>query len=516
MLSRLVPSFYNVTLISPENFFLFTPLLASTAVGTVESRSIVEPIRNITTRYKANYFCAEVKEVCIEESSVLCQTSQGQDFKVDYDFLVLAVGAEVNTFGCPGVNGKWDPPSLESPLCSAEYAIKLKKYEDARTIRRRITANIEAAMIPTVDEASRKRMLTNVIVGGGPTGVEFAAELYDLIWQDFTQRYPQELLRDFRVILVQSADHVLNTYDLTISQYAESLFARHGIDILKNARVVAIKRDAIQYEEKGSDLLNKVSLSEIPYGICVWATGIRMVPLIDKLSQLIPEQVHNHALIVDDWLRIRGVPAKNLFALGDCATVELPKLRPYFQKFLENQISSIRVSDLSNFTDCMLREHPELRIHYALLMKLVRKFSQNTDCVSPVVLDRLIQEVELSMRTLPATAQVAQQQGRYLANQLNALAINRITRGAGHSHLAKSIKMVHPPFLYHHAGMSAYVGSHHTVLDLGKVVLADRYLAFWLWRSIYLSEQVSLRTRVMVAFDWTKTLLFGRDISSPV
>lgn len=106
MLSRLVPAFYDVTLISPENFFLFTPLLTSTAVGTVESRSIVEPIRSITARCNANFFCAQVTEVRTEESSVVCKTAQGQEFSVDYDFLVLAVGAEVNTFGCPGVNGK--------------------------------------------------------------------------------------------------------------------------------------------------------------------------------------------------------------------------------------------------------------------------------------------------------------------------------------------------------------------------------------------------------------------------
>lgn len=371
-------------------------------------------------------------------------------------------------------------------------------------------------MIPTVDETARRRLLTNVVVGGGPTGVEFAAELYELIREDFPLNYPPDLLKDCKVILVQSADHILNTYDLHISQYAESLFARQGIEVLKNAMVVAIEPDKVIYEEKTAGAADKAApVHEIPYGLCVWATGVRMVPLIQRLSDTIPEQMHNSALMVDSWLRVRGVPSRNIFALGDCATIERPRLHQHFKQFLDDQQPSIQVADLAEFTRSLLEDHPELRVHFTFLTQLVKKYSHNRGNVSSAVLGRLIEEVEMSMRTLPATAQVAQQQGRYLGEQFNSFAIQRLAGDPARCDLPEDIKKIVPPFVYKHAGMSAYVGSRHAVFDLGRTYLADRYLAFWLWRSVYLSKQVSLRTRVMVAFDWTKTLLFGRDISSP-
>lgn len=101
-----------VSLISPENYFLFTPLLTSAAVGTVELRSILEPIRRVTGRCGADYVCAEVVDVKSEEGIVTCRSAdgQGREFSLGYDHLVLAVGAEVDTFNTPGVDGTRPPP----------------------------------------------------------------------------------------------------------------------------------------------------------------------------------------------------------------------------------------------------------------------------------------------------------------------------------------------------------------------------------------------------------------------
>lgn len=146
-------------------------------------------------------------------------------------------------------------------------------------------------------------------MGGGPTGVEFAAELCDLIEQDFRRLYPAELVREANVILIQSSDHILSTYDLRISQYAERLFKRQGVRVLNNHQVTQVTKEQVECMDKtGKTILR------LPRGLCVWATGIRMIPLVHDLTGKLPEQTHDRALVVDDWLRIKGT--ENIFAMG--------------------------------------------------------------------------------------------------------------------------------------------------------------------------------------------------------
>jgi NADH dehydrogenase len=481
---------YDVSIISPENYFLFTPLLAASAVGTVEPQSIVEPVRRIARSCLANYICAKVVDVNLIEGQVICESGQGREVSVEYDYLVIAVGAEVNTFNIPGVEGN---------------ATFLKHIRDARSIRQKIISNFETALIPNLDPQLRQRLLTNVIVGGGPVGVEFAAELYDLIHDDLPVIFPHTICKEARVILVQSADHILNTYDLKISEYAESLFARNGIHVLTNARVQEVRPTEIVFSDKTSKTVNT-----IPTGLCVWATGVRMVPLIRRLSGLIEGQEHDRALVVDSWLRVVGIKRENVFALGDCATIELPRLRPTIEGHLINK-NQVELGDIRKLKSILLRDNPQLKVHLAFFETLFKRYASGTGLPKDAVL-RLVDEVENTLRSLPATAQVAQQEGRYLGHLFNRMATARIARP--NSPLL-SYRQTYSPFTYHHAGMAAYVGARYTILDLNKTYLADRFFTFWLWRSVYLSEQVSYRTRLMIAFDWLKTYMFGRDVSNP-
>ena len=112
----------------------------------------------------------------------------------------------------------------------------LKEIDDARDVRRKLADLFETASLPGVSEEEQRRMLSVVVVGGGPTGVEFAAELHDFLRDDVPKLYPG-LAEKARITVVQSADHILNTYDARISEYAESKFARDGIELVTNARV---------------------------------------------------------------------------------------------------------------------------------------------------------------------------------------------------------------------------------------------------------------------------------------
>jgi NADH:ubiquinone reductase (non-electrogenic) len=149
---------YDVAIVSPRNHFLFTPLLPSTTVGTIEFRSIIEPIRG--ARKGIEYYQASCTSVDPQRNVIGCRHAVDErEFSLPYDVLVIAVGAENNTYGIPGV---------------AEHALFLRELADARAIRQRIIECFERASIPEMEESERSSLLRFLVVGGGPTGVEFA------------------------------------------------------------------------------------------------------------------------------------------------------------------------------------------------------------------------------------------------------------------------------------------------------------------------------------------------------
>lgn len=229
VLNHLTPGQFEVTVVSPRNYFLFTPLLPSVTVGTVESRSIVEPIRKLIQKHhKATPItfleaeCVGINHTrkhiqCEDRSAIVGELSK---WDVPYDMLVIAIGARSNTFGTPGVE---------------EHCHFLKEIPDAHAIRNDIIDLVETASIPGQSQAEQERLLHFVVVGGGPTGVEFAAEVQDFLREDVSKIYPGILDR-VKVSLVQSRDHILNTYDQTISEYTEKQFHSDRINLITNAR----------------------------------------------------------------------------------------------------------------------------------------------------------------------------------------------------------------------------------------------------------------------------------------
>jgi len=383
--------FYNVDIVSPRNHFLFTPLLPSTTVGTIEFRSIIEPIR--TSRNDLQYYQAKCVSVSPEEKTITCESVQGhQRFELIYDYLVIAVGAVNNTFGIPGV---------------MEHALFLKELVDARAIRGKIIENFERASTPGLNDDERKRSLHFVVVGGGPTGVEFAAELNDFIHEDLVRWYPN-LIGEVQITLLEATKQILSTFDSELGNYTMNLFKRGNIDIKTNSPVKEVKENMLVLQDD----------SAIPYGLLVWSTGIGPTDLLQSLP--FPRNRASR-LITDDFLRI--TTTKNIYAAGDCAT----------------------------------------------------PLSQN----------------------LAATAQAAQQQGKYLARSLN--------------NIAHGDKV--SPFRYRNLGMLAYVGSRRALADLPNVK-GHGFGAFLFWRSAYLTRLVSMKNKVLVLFDWIKASIFGRDISS--
>jgi len=337
-----------------------------------------------------------------------------------------------------------------------------------------------------------------VIVGGGPTGVEFSAELHDFVRDDIPKYFPN-LASKVEITLVQSADHILNTYDRKISDYAEKEFAREHINLITNARVVEVKPTEIVVFDKA-----KSEYTAIPHGMCVWATGIGPTPLITKIANSIEEQKNNKALVADEYLRVKGIPTHNVYAVGDCLTVTqhkiMDKMVDLFTSADVDKDGALNPVELKNFFRSAVHEYPQLEPYTHGIKRLIDLYDYNQD--GKLQIDEfqvLMTEVDNNLKSVPSTAQAASQAGKYLADALNALAKD-------------GEKAVIYPFYYRHLGSFAYIGGEHAVLDTSSFQ-GGGFGVWWLWRATYFSKQLSWRNRFSLAFDWLKTLIAGRDIS---
>ncbi|AET40450.1 uncharacterized protein Ecym_6047 [Eremothecium cymbalariae DBVPG len=300
LLKNLDTTLYNVIVVSPRNYFLFTPLLPSTPVGTIELKSIVEPVRSITRRRpgKVVYYEAEALDVDPKDKTVRIRSVEkgehSYEKELKYDYLVVGVGAQPTTFGTPGVY---------------EHASFLKEIPDAQDIRVKIMNNIEKAATLSPNDAERKRLLSFVVVGGGPTGVEFAAELQDYVDQDLSKWMP-ELSKEISVVLCEGLPNILNMFDKSLWQYAQDLFKEERIDLKLNTMVKNV--NATHITTKCGD-----QIEELPYGVLVWATGNAPREVSESLMNKLEEQNSRRGLLINDKLQLLGAK-DSIYAIGDC------------------------------------------------------------------------------------------------------------------------------------------------------------------------------------------------------
>lgn len=315
-------------LISPRSHFVFTPLLASTSVGTLEFRAALEPVRRLGLSEVHQAWASDVdferKVVRVEAntggSDVAARTGvaperKGDEFDVPYDKLVLAVGCYSQTFGVEGVK---------------EHACFLRDVGDARTIRLRVLGAFERAALPTTSDEERKKLLHFAVVGGGPTGIEFAAELHDLIHDDLAKLYPT-LMQHVAITIYDIAPKVLPMFDQNLASYATDLFRRQGIQVKTEHSLTRIRRE-------GDTLMLSIKEEpgEVGAGVVVWSTGLMQNPLVGKLTGKdiggqgkISKDKKTGGLVTDARLRVQVEtadgstrPLPDVYAMGDCTAVQ--------------------------------------------------------------------------------------------------------------------------------------------------------------------------------------------------
>lgn len=506
ILKTLNPEDYHVTVVSPVNYFLFTPMLPSATVGTLELRSLVEPIRRIVSRAKGHFLKAEAVDVELSEKLLeVAQTNaQGEEchFYLPYDKLVLGVGATTNPHGVKGL----------------ENCHFLKDIEDARLIRNKVMQNLEQACMPTTSDEERRRLLSFVVSGGGPTGVEFAAELFDMLNEDLGRSFPKILRNEISVHVIQSRGHILNTYDEALSKFAEARFAHDQVEVLTNSRVKEVQKDKILFSQK--DEKGETVTKELPMGFCLWSTGVAQTELCKRIADKIDVQTNKHALETDTHLRLNGAPLGSVYAIGDCSTVQnnvadhlVHFLRSMaWEKGKDPEKMEITFSEWRDVAHRVKKRFPQASDHLRRLDKLFEQYDKDQNGTLDFgELHELLLQIDSKLTSLPATAQRAHQQGQYLGRKLNKLAQAAPGMTANEVDYGDLDEAVYKAFEYHHLGSLAYIGN-SAVFDFNGLSFSGGLMAVYLWRSVYFAQSVSLRTRILLAMDWSKRALFGRDM----
>ncbi|KAJ6999727.1 internal alternative NAD(P)H-ubiquinone oxidoreductase A1 [Populus alba x Populus x berolinensis] len=412
---------YNVVCISPRNHMVFTPLLASTCVGTLEFRSVAEPVNRIqsalATSPESYFYMASCFGIDTDKHEVYCETvSNGglphdpYQFRVAYDKLVIAAGAEPLTFGIKGVK---------------EHAFFLREVNHAQEIRKKLLLNLMLSENPGISEEEKKRLLHCVVIGGGPTGVEFSGELSDFIKRDVQDRYTH--VKDYVKVTLIEASEFLSSFDVGLRQYATNHLTKSGVSLMRGVVKEVHSKKIVLSDE-----------TNVPYGLLVWSTGVGPSRFVKSLD--LPKAPGGR-IGIDEWLRVSSV--EDVFALGDCAG------------FLENSGRPV----------------------------------------------------------LPALAQVAERQGKFLVKLLNKIG----KKDGGKAFSAKDIPLG-DPFVYKHLGSMASVGRYKALVDLrqskdARGVSLAGFVSWLIWRSAYLTRVISWRNRFYVAVNWATTLVFGRDNS---
>ena len=288
----------QVVLLDRNNYHLFQPLLYQVATAGLEPEQIAKPVRAIL-RGQKNFDFRMVEVTGVDLAQRRLATSGGP---ISFDFLVLAHGGETNFFG------------LDSMM---QHGLGLKDIGDAVTIRNHVLTCFEQAMLET-DPEQRRAKLTFIVVGGGPTGVEMAGALSELIRLVLVKDYPRLNIKDVRILLLEATDKLLTSMPERLREAAVKTLWRKWIDVRFGATVADF--DGAQIRLNSGEI--------IPARTVIWAAGVRAAALSARLGLPTARQGR---IAVEPTLQVPGHP--EVYVIGDAAYIEqngepLPMVAP--------------------------------------------------------------------------------------------------------------------------------------------------------------------------------------------
>ena len=432
----------DVSLVSRDNFLLFTPMLPEVSTGRIETRHIVTPVRAFINDNKSSkYFRfheADIESIDLGKKRAIIshhigrQTTGSRDnndsdlehnqritqqeslelhhlhqpeYKhrhlLYYDYLVISLGSDTNFFGIDDIR---------------KNALTMKDIDDAITIRNHVLDMLKQADLERSDVELRKKLLTFVVVGGGFNGIETVGELNDFVRETVREYYKNIYMTEIRVIMINASDRILEQVDEDLSMWALQKLESRGVEFIMNSQV------------KGATL-NSVKLDSgkiIDTNTIIWSAGVTPSKLIADLDC---QHDKHHRIICNDHLELKGYEG-SVYAVGDCASI----------------------------------------------------LDHNTG------------------RPYPPTAQHALRQAMIAAYNL----ANEI----------KGKKNTKKSFNYKTRGMMAEIGNRTGVATMfGGRIKLHGFIAWWLWRTFYLSNLPTTKKKLRVMTDWTMDLFFKPDVA---
>jgi NADH dehydrogenase len=386
----------EVTLVSRENFILFTPMLHEVAAGDLFPGDIINPLRRILHHVK--FVEADVETIDLNARRVLCTGGVARlPLEFEFDHLLLTLGSETNFFEMEGVR---------------DWAVTMKNLSDAALLRNRLVALLEEAALHT-DEFARRALLTFVTAGGGFAGTETTGAMNDFV-RDIVRYYPELSEELIRVVVVHPGNFLLPELGEELGRYAERKLRDRKVEVIKGARVA-------NYD---GSLVTLTDGTAIPASTLIWTAGVKPSPVIASL----PCQKERGRLLVNEFLGVAGI--SGLWAAGDCAAV------------------------------------PDV--------KQTGKFH-------------------------PPTAQHGLREGLIAAKNIEAAILGRPLK----------------PFVFSTLGLLATIGRRTGVAMVFGMKFSG-FVAWCLWRTVYLMKLPRLSKKLRVMITWTLDLFFGREIGQMI
>jgi NADH dehydrogenase len=277
----------EVTLISRENFILFTPMLHEVAAGDLSPSGIVNPLRRILRH--VNVVEAEVNSIDLSAKKIRCMAGvRNIELEFEFDHLLLTIGSETNFFDLQGVQ---------------DWAVTMKNLSDAALLRNRMVALLEEASLEK-DEATRRELLTFVTAGGGFAGVETTGAVNDFV-RETLKFYPSLREETIRVVVVHPGKFLLPELGEELGRYTEKKLTHRKVEIIKGTRVA----------EYDGSVVKLTGGTSIPATTLIWTAGVKPSAAIESLDC----KKERGRLLVNEYLAVPGV--SGLWAAGDCAAV---------------------------------------------------------------------------------------------------------------------------------------------------------------------------------------------------
>jgi NADH:ubiquinone reductase (H+-translocating) len=275
----------GVMVVSRENYFTFWPMVPGIVGSEVDIENVAQPVRRPLIELGASFRRAELKEVDFERRVVVAEG--GKEFP--YDHLILALGSQPNFFGVPGVK---------------EHTLALGGLADALKIRNRVIERFE--QVTLAPERFPDPRLTFVVIGGGSTGVETAAEIHALVHEALAPDFPNIDMQEVHIIVIEAGPEILRELDPALRRAASAELTARGIEVITGVRVTEVTADRVKLHDG----------REIEAHNVVWTAGVRPNTRLKDLDLPLTER---DGVVVDERLRVPDRPG--VWAIGDSAAI---------------------------------------------------------------------------------------------------------------------------------------------------------------------------------------------------